>query len=215
MSASSAELFSWVQGAGFYIDTHTEAVNLVGPGPGDWLDVGCGPGLVARLAARKGYTVIGVDSDPDMVRRARRLARGVGSCTFETRDLDSIVVGCADVVSACSLLYVLPEPMKGLHTLWSAVRPGGTLLVVETTREMTPDRARAVMTAVRPGRRRALTMWARARHGRALDESMFDSLPAASRAHHLLLDGLVATWIFTKDQERRAPLDGSGAGAQT
>ncbi len=207
MSASSAALFSWVQGAGFYVDAHAEAVNLVPPGHGDWLDVGCGPGLVARLAAPRGYTVIGVDSDPHMVRRARQLARGVGSCTFETRALDSVAAECADVVSASSLLCVLPEPSKGLHTLWSAVRPGGKLLVLETTEEMIPDRARAVMSVVRPGRRRVLEMWARARHGHALDASMFDSLPAASRAHHLLLDGLVAAWIFTKKQSRRAPLD--------
>src|SRR3990172_1419898 len=165
MSASSAALFSWVQGASFCVDAHAEAVNRVAPGHGDWLDVGCGPGLVARLAARKGYTVMGVDSDPHMVRRARRLARDVGSCTFETRALDSIAIGCADVVSASSLLCVLPEPLKGLHTLWSAVRPGGTLLVVETTEEMAPDRARAVMSVVSPGRRRALEMWARARQG--------------------------------------------------
>jgi SAM-dependent methyltransferase len=47
---------------------------LLGPGRGHLLDVGCGTGTYARPLAELGWTVTGVDTSEDMLRRAR--ARG-------------------------------------------------------------------------------------------------------------------------------------------
>src|SRR5690606_26759772 len=50
------------------------AARRAGVGPGDRLvDVGCGPGRAARLAARRGATVIAVDPATVMLRTARLL----------------------------------------------------------------------------------------------------------------------------------------------
>ena len=57
-------LFTWLQGADFYRELHREAVEALPRGSGEtWLDVGTGPGLVARLAAANGYRATGIDAD--------------------------------------------------------------------------------------------------------------------------------------------------------
>jgi SAM-dependent methyltransferase len=196
----SARLFTWIQGAAFYTDVHAEAVRLLPRGDGRrWLDVGCGPGLVARLASERGYDALGIDRDPAMVRAARDLTQNE-RCRFEVGELGRGVAErhSAHVVSAASLLIVLPDPRAGLVELWDCVSPGGTLLVVETTEQMTPERARSVAPHTRPGRRAALSLWARARSGRALDPRLFDTIDARARGDHALLDGLVRAWTFEK-----------------
>lgn len=213
MSWLSAQFFSWIQGAAFYMDLHAEAVHGLPPGDGrTWLDVGTGPGLIARLASEHGYDVHGIDRDPAMVEAARARVQN-GTCRFGVAKLgdDTAQRYSADVVSAASLLILLPNAREGLARLWACVRPGGTLLVVETTKEMTPIRARGVAPAQRPGRRAALDLWARARSGRALDPALFDQLDAKVRRVQPLLDGLVCAWTFEKssappgatDHERR------------
>jgi SAM-dependent methyltransferase len=213
MSWLSARLFSWIQGAAFYADLHAEAVHGLPFGDGrTWLDVGTGPGLVARLASERGYRTLGIDRDPAMVSVARAHAHS-GVCRFEVGELGGrLDVGqlapgtaerpSADVVSAASLLFVLPNPREGLAQLWACVRPGGTLLIVETTEHMTPLRARAIAPELRPGRRSALALWARARSGRALDPALFDQLDASTRSVRPLLHGLVQAWTFEKPNLR-------------
>jgi trans-aconitate methyltransferase len=199
VSRFSAALFSWIQGAAFYEDLHREAVCLLPPGHGKrWLDVGCGPGLVARLAGRHGYDAMGIDRDPAMIRAARRIA-GAEACRFDVAELGSAGSRhAADVVSAASLLIVLPDVRGALARLWACVRPGGALLVIETTPNMTPERAKSVAPRTRPGRRAALALWARARSGRAIDPAVFDGLDSSSRERHALLEGLVDAWILRK-----------------
>jgi SAM-dependent methyltransferase len=194
VSWASARFFAWIQRAPFYEATHAEAVQLLPPGSGrTWLDVGCGPGLVGRLAGRQGYDVVGVDHDPAMVRLARRL--GGDRCSFEVGALGpGLVQVQADVVSAASLLIVLPDPREGLGHLWHCVKPGGTLLVVETTAAMTPEGAQRVVGRQHP----ALFLWARARRGRAVAPSLLDELDVASRRHRFLLQGLVQAWALQK-----------------
>jgi hypothetical protein len=50
-----------------------------------------------------------------------------------------------DVVTAASLLAVVPDPVVALHQLWSCVAPTGTLLVIETSQQMTPASARRIL----------------------------------------------------------------------
>lgn len=201
MGTVSAAFFSWVQGARFYIDVHAEAVHLLSRGENKtWLDIGCGPGLVARLAARRGYAAVGIDSDPKMIQRAKHLAGRGAYCRFEVGDLKNVGGHySADVVSAASLLFVVPDPAAALQQLWNCVRPGGTLLVIETTEAMTPRGALKAMNRISPGRRIALTLWAQARNGRAVDSRFVEALPATSGLRTPLLHGMVAAWTLTKE----------------
>jgi len=201
MSAASAVFFAWVQGAPFYADVHAAAVDLLPKGGGKtWLDVGCGPGLVARLASQRGYDVVGIDHDPAMIQRARRFAHDERRCRFEVGDLDHLAgAHRADIVSAASLLFALPNPHAAIRHLWRCVRAGGALLIVETTQDMVPARVRQARDGVRPGRGFALTLWALARRGRTIDPSVFDGIAPASQECKLLLNGLVQVWVFTKE----------------
>lgn len=193
MSRVGAALFSWLHRARFYEQLHAEAVSLLGAGAQHtWLEVGTGPGLVAGLAAASGFRVTGIDRDDAMIRAARQ--RHGAEIDWVRAELEGLnALGSFDVVSAASLLIVLPDARAGLEQLWACVRPGGSLLIVETTAQMTPSAARS--TGVRhPG----LWLWARARSGRAVDAALFDVLPARARQRHSLFHGLAEAWLFTK-----------------
>lgn len=136
-------LFTWLQGAPFYQDLHQRAVEGLPPGTGKiWLDVGCGPGLVTRLAASHGYSAKGIDADPRMIKAAIRLAKHHhSSAEFEVGSIMALPYQYADVVSAASLLAALDDKPSGLNALWRCVRPGGHLLIIEPTVRMNPENA--------------------------------------------------------------------------
>ena len=131
----SALLLSWPQGAGFYSQLHQQAVELLPRGNGEtWLDVGSGPGLVSRLAAQRGYQVTGLDPDAASIQAARLLTGIQGlPIAFRVGERKPLPPASAEVVSAGSLLAVLPDWEEGLKSLWKAVHPGGSLLAIEPT----------------------------------------------------------------------------------
>lgn len=200
MSHFSARLFAWLQGADFYEGLHRAAVEQLPPGHGkSWLDVGCGPGLMTRLAAARRYESVGIDVDHHMIRVARRLAANEASpATFRTGNV--LQPGGpqrqADVVSAASLLAVVKDKSAALDQLIRCVRPGGKLLIVEPTANLTVQAAKELTRDLALGRRSwGLRLWAHAREGKTVDPQVFRML------HHEverieLLHGLVAVWII-------------------
>ncbi|MCB9689437.1 MAG: class I SAM-dependent methyltransferase [Alphaproteobacteria bacterium] len=210
MGVASSRLFQWIQGAPPYVDVHRAAVEVLPAGDGArWLDVGCGPGLVARLARDHGYDVTGLDRDPAMIEAARSHDEA-GGCRFEVGDLASMDGEPVDVVSAASLLIVLPDAADGLRALWSRVRPGGALLIVETTPAMTPEHARA--WAREHPSHPALWLWARVRRGRSvLSDALDTAIDAASVERHALLDGMVEARVFRKARSSPASAGHQGA----
>ena len=101
-------------------------------------------------------------------------------------------------MSAGSLLCVTPDPAATATTLWAALRPGGSLLVVETSPTMTIANARRVAPRL-PGRHRhALHLWALVRQGHALEPAILDHLPTHDRRTVPLLHGLINATILTK-----------------
>jgi trans-aconitate methyltransferase len=203
MSALTAKFFTHVESAGFYATLLRDALDLLPDGDGRTLiDIGCGPGALTRLAAARGYHATGLDSDPAMIAQAARLARrerSPASFTVATLDHAARNAGQADVVTAASLLAVVPDPVVALRQLWSCVAAGGTLLVIETSHQMTPANARRILATGLDGPGRSfLTMWAHARNGRAIPRTLFDSLRPATPRHHPLLAGLVVATTIEK-----------------
>lgn len=202
MGYFSAKLFVWLQGADFYKNLHHEAIEQLSDGEGKkWIDVGCGPGLLARLAAAKGYDAIGIDRDPSMIREAVKIARNMNSSArFEVGDVFHIPPESADVVSASSLLATLEDKRGGFEALLQAVKPGGTLLIIEPTDRMKPH---AVDTLIRGGLRgkriSGLRVWAHARQGRAVDPKIFSALGEGGTTFIPLLGGLVGVWLIQKN----------------
>jgi ubiquinone/menaquinone biosynthesis C-methylase UbiE len=204
MSSMSAKFFTFVQGATFYRHLHEQAVALLPPGEAGarWVDIGCGPGLVTRLAANHGYRAMGFDLDPAMAEQARRLARrNVSSAQFQATDLDTLAAARldADVVSAASLLAVLDDRKTALQNLLACVKKDGALLIIETTDAMTPRAAWKWLSSHRYGRHNwVLLLWALARSkGYAI--SRVDLEVPGYRVQKMdLLGGLVAAWLIRR-----------------
>ncbi len=112
------------------------------------LDVGCGSGhlLAAMLDAAPGAVGIGIDSDASAVDLARRtladagLGRRVEVAREDARGLAARLAehgGPVDLLLLANVIYYTPlgERTAFLRTVASALRPGGTLVLVTTIAE--------------------------------------------------------------------------------
>ena len=196
-----AVLFTWLQGAEFYSCLHKQAVDTLPSGEGKtWIDLGCGPGLVSRLAAEKFYDVTGIDTDLSMIKAARRLNKWHGSkAHFEVSDLAYLLDKTADVISAASLLAVLDDKEDALNRMWESVLPKGYLLIIEPTELMNQENANKLIKSGLPKKRlRGLIMWAKARENRSVNPAIFDNIKTKDKRTLELLGGLVKARIFKK-----------------
>ncbi|MGW3953870.1 class I SAM-dependent methyltransferase [Streptomyces sp. NPDC004752] len=100
--------------------------------PADVLDLGCGTGSLALLAAERGHRVTGVDLSPAMVDLARAKTAG-REAVFLVGDAAAPPVGVRrfDAVLVRHLLWTLPGPGRALRRWSGLLRPGGRLVLVE------------------------------------------------------------------------------------
>ncbi|MBM4422925.1 MAG: class I SAM-dependent methyltransferase [Chloroflexi bacterium] len=103
------------------------------------LDVGCGPGALARHLARDGHTVIGVDADPLMVDRAQYLATGIGGVTFEIGNVQKLRFedGSFDAALATNVLFLIHDPAVGLREMARVIKPGGIVVMLNPSPNLT------------------------------------------------------------------------------
>ncbi|MFK4156675.1 class I SAM-dependent methyltransferase [Streptomyces fungicidicus] len=99
---------------------------------GDVLDLGCGTGSLALLAAGQGHRVTGVDRSPAMVALAREKLAG-RDAVFLVGDAAAPPVGEEryDTVLVRHVLWTLSEPDRALRHWRGLLRPGGRLVLVE------------------------------------------------------------------------------------
>jgi ubiquinone/menaquinone biosynthesis C-methylase UbiE len=108
------------------------------------LDVGCGTGVLTRLAAEAvgpGGLAVGIDPGPTMIGVARlKATRTHSRATFELGVIERLAfVGDAfDVVLSSFMFHHLPADVKraGLAEVWRVLKPSGRLVLVDfdTTR---------------------------------------------------------------------------------
>lgn len=103
------------------------------------LDVGCGPGSLARHVARDGNTVVGIDADPLMIDRAQYLATEVSGASFELGDVRNLRFEAAsfDAALATNVIFLLQEPLVGLKEMARVVRAGGIIAMLNPSTHMT------------------------------------------------------------------------------
>ncbi len=106
-----------------------------GVGPGlRCLDLGCGGGHATRQLARAvgpSGSVVGVDTDVEILGLARRDTDAAGLSNVEFRDgnANELGEGSYDVVYARLLLTHLRDPAELVKRMAAATRPGGAVIV--------------------------------------------------------------------------------------
>ncbi len=90
------------------------------------LDVACGTGVVARLAAADGGTVVGVDVDPALLAVARGLEPGVDWLLGDAAALP-VPDEAFDVAFCQQGLQFIADPGQALRELHRVLSPGGRL----------------------------------------------------------------------------------------
>lgn len=96
-------------------------------GPFSFLDVGCGNGWAARLAASYANCerAVGIDSSPEMVRLAR--ARASPKESYHAASVDSWSAPPAfDFAFAMESLYYAPSPAASASKVFGLLKRGGT-----------------------------------------------------------------------------------------
>lgn len=102
-------------------------LDAVGARPGiDLLDVGTGPGVVAREAVARGARVHAVDAEPGMLELARSNVPGLDATHAILPDLP-FPDGCFDAITGNFVINHVGEPPAALAELRRVLRPGGRI----------------------------------------------------------------------------------------
>lgn len=106
---------------------------------GRGLDVGCGTGAFARLLAERAGSVLGLDFSPEMIARARARSDGHTNITYEVADVRTWAWPAAsfDCIASIATLHHLPLA-ETVSQMAGALRPGGTLLILDLYQAATP-----------------------------------------------------------------------------
>jgi SAM-dependent methyltransferase len=98
-------------------------------------DVGCGEGYLTIETARWASHVVAVDRSPDVLARARALARrrNVTNVTWEVGEIEQLPIADAsvDVVLLSQALHHADAPARALAEAHRVLAPGGRLLVLD------------------------------------------------------------------------------------
>jgi len=101
----------------------------------DVADLACGEGYLTLEAAGWARRVIGIDRDPDVLRRARALARkrGIGNVSWKRGDIERLPIEDAsvDVALLSQALHQAADPYRAVSEAVRILRPGGRLLVLD------------------------------------------------------------------------------------
>lgn len=112
-------------------DVHRAVIERLDPQPGQrLLDLACGTGAVAELAAATGAEVVGVDIAPALIEQARQRAAERGlEIDYRVGDVEALELedaGFGLVASTCGVMFA-PDHEAVARELARVTRPGGRI----------------------------------------------------------------------------------------
>jgi SAM-dependent methyltransferase len=118
-------------------DIHETVVDRLAPGPGDeLLDLACGTGAVAELAAARGAQVTGVDLAPVLIQTAKERAAEQGLeidyRVGDAEDLDFPDASFDKLSSTCGVMFAFDHEAVA-RELARVMRPGGLIALASWT----------------------------------------------------------------------------------
>lgn len=190
--------FWWLQSQTFYKKIHLDALELANitatKETRTWADIGCGTGLVSKLATKKQYAVSSFDKDKWMIQFAQIIHIFHPKRKFYTADVIHIKEKF-DVITAISLLSVVKDKKGILQKLDLLLKDNTSkLIIIEPTELLTKANVVALMKRTKKFYYyKHLFFWAKAREGKTIHKSLFDTV--ADFSHYTLLDGMIRVSI--------------------
>jgi SAM-dependent methyltransferase len=118
-------------------DIHAVVIERLDPQPGvKWLDLACGTGAAAELAAERGAGVTGIDIAPALIETAKERAAERGlDIDYRVGDAEQLELEDAsyDVVSSTCGVMFAPDHEATARELARVVKPGGRIGLVNWT----------------------------------------------------------------------------------
>jgi SAM-dependent methyltransferase len=112
-------------------DVHEAIVEAMQPAEGKrWLEVACGTGELATVAARRGASVVGIDLAPALIETAKRRAAADGlELDYRVGDAENLDLEDAsfDVVTSTFGVMFAPDQPRAAGELARVTGPGGRL----------------------------------------------------------------------------------------
>ncbi len=119
----------WGAGPNVWVERETSGLP-----PGTALDMACGERRNSLWLAAQGWRVTGVDFSPEAIRKAETVGAGQ-PVTWLCADATGLQLPLLfDLVLMVYLQLPQPERSAALGSGWALLAPGGTLLVIATTR---------------------------------------------------------------------------------
>jgi ubiquinone/menaquinone biosynthesis C-methylase UbiE len=123
-------------------------IDAATPGPEDTvLDVACGGGLVARAFAPHVRQATGIDVTPAMLDQARQAAaaQGLTNVSWEQGDVTHLPYedGSFSIVATRLSFHHFIEPAAALAEMVRVCRPGGRVVVIDSSPSEEPEKAAA------------------------------------------------------------------------
>lgn len=198
-----------------FVPTHRRLVETLAPAPGDrFLDLGCGTGGVALIAARAGAEVSGLDISADQLAKARAAAEAEGlSIRFDKGDAQTLPYadGEFDAVASAFGMIFAPDHALAAAELMRVCRRGARFAITAWP----PDDWFQLGVRLRPDYEGATAQqWADDEHVRGLfpeAELTFEraeatiSAPSAEECWQLLSTSVppLKAWLETLEPEAR------------
>jgi ubiquinone/menaquinone biosynthesis C-methylase UbiE len=107
-----------------YATNAAEFVSLLPPPLGLTVDVGCGEGRLDRLLAQRGYSIIGTDASPTLIRLAAE-ADPDGDYLVAPASALPVPDGAAQLVLSFMALHDIADLEAACHEVGRVLQPGG------------------------------------------------------------------------------------------